>query len=192
MDLMPDSPQLLKYLSVLFGPFVQEDAAVFYAAALSASEESRFPVYYALITIGLFISDIWKYWIGWGALKHRRGHAMSQRSQVMAFQDKVQQHTISALFTARFVPLARVPAYVACGFFKVPYWKFCSIIACTAVIYTVVVFAIVHLLGEILGERLEWILPIIGGCLALIFGTVHFFRWRARKKQMDAENSAAG
>ena len=73
------------------------------------------------------------------------------------------------LFAARFLPLARIPAYVACGFFKVPYWKFCFYIALTASVYTAVIFAICNWLGAALGERFEWILPIVAVFLALIF-----------------------
>lgn len=168
MDFLTDSP-LLPYLTVFLGPFVQEDAAVLLAASLSANNPNYFPTMFFVILAGLFLSDIWKYWIGWAALKNPRARAFTEKKHVADLQDKVQRYTLVTLFGARFLPLARIPAYVACGFFRVPYWKFCLIIALTATVYTTIIFAVCHLLGEVMGERFEWLLPIIGISVALLF-----------------------
>lgn len=178
MDLMPDSV-LLVYIGVFFGPFVQEDAAVLAAASLSANNPDYFPTIFFVILAGLILSDIWKYWIGWAALSNARARAFAEKKHVADLQDKVQRHTLAALFAARFVPLARIPAYVACGFFKVPYWKFCLYIALTATVYTIIIFTICHLIGEIMGEQLRWLLPIAGVTIALSF--VGYQVWRRRK-----------
>jgi len=168
MDFLTDSP-LLIYIGVFLGPFVQEDAAVLGAASLSANNPDYFPTMFFVILVGLFLSDIWKYWIGWAALKNPRARVFAEKKHVADLQDKVQRYTLATLFGARFLPLARIPAYVACGFFRVPYWKFCLMIAITATVYTTVIFAICHLLGEVMGERFEWLLPIIGITVALLF-----------------------
>ena len=76
---------------------------------------------------------------------------------------------MATLFAARFVPMARIPAYVACGYFKVPYWKFCFIIALTATVYTSVIFTIINWVGETMGERYAWLLPVIAVSTALLF-----------------------
>ncbi len=157
------------YLSVFFGPFVQEDAAVLYAASLSANNPPYFPTLFFVILAGLFFSDIWKYWIGWAALSNPKARAFTEKKHIATLQVKVQQYTLATLFAARFVPLARIPAYVACGYFKVPYWKFCLIIALTATVYTTVVFTIIYWVGEAIGERYAWVLPIIVVSLALLF-----------------------
>lgn len=163
-----DSAWLI-YLGVFFGPFVQEDAAVLAAASLSANNPQYFPTMFFVILAGLILSDVWKYWIGWAALKNPRARAFAEKKHVADLQDKVQRYTLITLFGARFLPLARIPAYVACGFFRVPYWKFCLMIAFTATIYTIVIFTICHLLGEVMGERFEWLLPVIGVSAALLF-----------------------
>ena len=160
MDWLTDSP-LLIYIGVFFGPFVQEDAAVLGAASLSAANPSYFPTIFFVILAGLFLSDIWKYWIGWAALKNPKARAFAEKQHVANWQVKLQKHTVLTLFGARFLPLARVPAYVACGFFKVPYWKFCLLIFITAFCYTVVIFAVCHFIGEAMGEQYLWVLPVI-------------------------------
>ena len=177
MDILTDSP-LLIYIGVFFGPFVQEDAAVLGAASLSAANPSYFPTVFFVILAGLFFSDIWKYWIGWAALKNAKARAFAEKKHVADLQDKIQRHTVLTLFGARFLPLARVPAYVACGFFKVPYWKFCLVIFITALCYTVVIFAVCHLIGEAMGEKYLWILPVMA--VALIGGFIGY-KWLRRR-----------
>jgi len=186
MDLMPDSV-LLIYMGVFLGPFVQEDAAVMTAASLSANNPDYFPTMFFVILAGLFFSDIWKYWIGRAALSNARARAFAEKKHVTDLQDKVQRHTLAALLTARFVPLARIPAYVACGFFKIPYWKFCAYIALTATLYTIIIFTVCHLIGEIMGEQLRWLLPIAGVSLALLFVG---FQMLKRKKAEEAESES--
>jgi len=94
MDFLTDSP-LAMYISVFIGPFVQEDAAVLYAASLSANNPSYFPNMFFVILAGLFLSDIWKYWIGWAALSNPKARAFAEKKHVADFQDKVQKYTLS-------------------------------------------------------------------------------------------------
>lgn len=176
MDIMPDSYPLLVYISVFFGPFVQEDAAVFAAAGLAANGVRQTLPLFLTILAGLFLSDIWKYWIGWGALKHPRAKAYAEREKVANMADKVQNNLLKALFAGRFIPLARIPTYVACGYFKIPYWKFCLGIALTAFTYVAAVFTLVHLLGEIMGEQLKWVLPILALIVLAIVGALYVIK----------------
>lgn len=182
MEFLTDST-FLTYLGVFFGPFIQEDAAVLAAASLSANNPSYFPTMFFVILGGLFLSDIWKYWIGWAALSNSKARTFAEKKHVVSLEEKIQRYTVITLFAARFLPLARVPAYVACGFFKIPYWKFCLIIALTATIYTAVIFAICHWVGEAMGERYEWLLPIIAVSLALLFIGVLLLKRRNSNKR---------
>lgn len=174
-------PNWLLYLGIAAGPFVQEDAAVLAAATLSASNPAHFPNVFFVILIGLILSDIWKYWIGWAALKNSRARAFAEKKHVANLQDKVQRHTFVTLMGARFLPFARVPAYVACGYFKVSYAKFCAVVAFSALIYTSVIFALCHHLGEMVGDKIELMLPLTALTLMTVFGLV--FWWRKRRQR---------
>ena len=156
-------PGWLLYLGIFLGPFVQEDAAVIAAATLSAADSVHFPVIFVVILFGLFFSDIWKYWIGRSAHTSRRARAYAEREHVAEMRGKVRRNLVMTLLTARFLPLARIPVYVACGYFKVNYAKFCAVIFATALIYCAVIFTLCHLLGELFGDRIEMIvLPLAG------------------------------
>ncbi len=159
------------YLLVFAAPFVQEDAAVIGTAALTALGKLALGPAIVAIMLGLFFSDIWKYWIGWAALKNDTGAEFSKKSKVLAMQEKVESFPFMTLIGARFIPMTRIPIYIACGFFKISYAKFCLFIAITAAIYVTIFFSAFHLLGAAMAEQLTWILPIIGiGLISAVLG----------------------
>jgi len=162
MDWLPASLQDLIYLGIFLGPFVQEDAAVLAAATLSVNEMRPTLLIYVTILAGLIASDLWKYWIGWAALRYPKARAFAEKQHAVDLGDKVKEHLGVTMITARFVPLSRIPAYIACGFFGVKYWRYCLYIAFTAFLYVSAVFLICHLLGEVMGEQLRWLIPVIG------------------------------
>ena len=182
-------PSWYLYAGIFVGPFVQEDAAVIAAATLSASDPQHFPHVFFVILLGLFISDIWKYWIGYSAHASSRARRWAETDKVMAMRGRVERNAVSTLLAARFLPLARVPAYIACGYFKMNYLKFCAIIFGTALLYCIVIFALIHSLGEIFGDEMNAILGIIA-CVA-IFLTISVLgigRWLSRR-QTDQDAS---
>lgn len=169
LDFLPDSSPFWIYLGVFLGPFVQEDAAVLAAATLSATKMFKTIPLLLAIYAGLILSDIWKYWIGWAALRNNKAQAFAEKKHIAGMKDKVQQHPMMTLLTARFIPLARIPIYVACGFFKVSYPKFCLYVAFTGFLYIAAIFALCHGLGVLLGEKVIWVLPILATLLLVSF-----------------------
>lgn len=177
-------PSWYLYAGIFVGPFVQEDAAVIAAATLSASDPQHFPIVFFVILFGLFVSDIWKYWIGYSAHASARARKWADNEKVQTMKGRVERNAISTLLTARFVPLARVPAYIACGYFKMNYLKFCVIIFATALLYCIAIFAAIHLLGEVFGEKMEVFLGLFAGSvIASLIAFVGIQRWLKKRKQ---------
>ena len=174
-------PGWLLYLGIFLGPFVQEDAAVIAAATLSAADAAHFPVIFFVILSGLFLSDIWKYWIGRAAHTSSRARAYAERGHVVDFADRVSRNLFTTLLGARFLPLARIPVYVACGYFKVGYAKFCAMIFATALLYCAVIFGLCHGLGELFGDRIELILGSLAAIVIGVGGAAYSIRrWMRR------------
>ncbi|MEL6686930.1 MAG: VTT domain-containing protein [Pseudomonadota bacterium] len=169
-------PGWLLYLGIFFGPFVQEDAAVIAAATLSEADPAHFPNIFFVILAGLFLSDIWKYWIGRAAHTSSRARAYAEREHIVSFQGKVRRNLFLTLLTARFLPLARVPMYVACGYFKVSYAHFCAYIFVTAFVYCVAIFVFCHALGEVFGDRIEMVVASIGVAAVIVIGLAFWLR----------------
>ena len=168
MDMMTYDNLWLFLLPVLFGPFLQEDIAVIGAAGLSVNNPAFTPYIFVAILIGLFLSDIWKYWPGAAARTSRRANRYAQKPKVAEFARRMKNHAGKTLFTVRFLPLARIPAYVAAGFIKVPYWRFCAWIFVSALTYIILLFCIFHVLGEVAGEKAKIFLPVIAVAILIL------------------------
>lgn len=149
-------------LGLLIGPFVQEDLAVVGAAGLSVLHPAQTPLILALIFIGLWASDIWKYWPGY--LARGRGASIDslKRPKLAALVAKMDRHLGKTLLTVRFIPFARIAAYIAAGYARVSYLKFCLWVALSALLYIAVIFCLFHGFGAALGERAQTYLPLIG------------------------------
>jgi membrane protein DedA with SNARE-associated domain len=171
----PWTPLLLAFL----GPFVQEDAAVLGAATAAATGAGDAAGLFIATFLGLLVSDGWKYWIGYYAHANRWAREKADHPKVMAARDQVLGNLWIALLTARFVPGTRIPLYVACGYFKAPFWRFLIMIAATGLMYLTIAFVAIAALGAAVGEHLPLALGAIVGVavLALIF-----YYWRKRRR----------
>jgi len=166
------------YLIVFAAPFVQEDTAVIGTAALTAiGKLALWPAVIAIF-LGLFFSDIWKYWIGWAALKNKTGEQFSQKSKVLSLKEKVEAFPFTTLVGARFIPLTRIPAYIACGFFQISYLKFCFYIAITGAVYIALFFGAFLFLGALMAEQIKWLLPIIGVLFVVVILAFNYVKLR--------------
>ncbi|MEP1230285.1 MAG: VTT domain-containing protein [Litorimonas sp.] len=174
-------PSWQLYIPIFIGPFMQEDTAVIAAATLSAANHQHFPNVFLIVLVGLILSDAWKYWIGAAAHTNPKMRALADKKNVAAMGERIKSNAILTLITVRFVPFARIPSYIACGYFKVPYWKFLVSVVLSGALYVSIIFAITHYLSEIFGDKIEIILLALGVML-LILMTIIWLVKNARKK----------
>jgi membrane protein DedA with SNARE-associated domain len=144
------------YLTAFLGPFVQEDAAIIGAVTAflhptMQSSANGFLILLALF-LGLVISDLWKYWIGFGARHGKWARNIGQKKAVLALGTKIRAHPGKTLMFARFVPGTRIPAYVAAGFFGVPFGVFAFWIVMSGAAYVGGALALLSSVGAVAGE----------------------------------------
>ncbi len=181
MDFIPEGSMWLLYLGLFIGPFIQEDTAVIGAASLSLSAASPWFPIYAAVLAGLIASDSWKYFMGWAAKHHAWAKKYGARDRVQKLKHVVQNNAVKTLITVRFLPMARIPTYIATGFFGVPYIKYWLSIAFSGVLYVSMFFLAFHLLGELVGEKTKVYLPIVAvGLVVALLGGL-FLRKRLGK-----------
>ncbi len=161
MDFLTESNMWLLYLGLFIGPFVQEDSAVIGAASLSITKSDHWISIFAVVLAGLITSDSWKYWLGWAAKHHKWASKYAKNERMLKLKDAVLDHSIKTLIAVRFLPFARIPTYLATGFFGVPYIKYWCSIAFSAFLYVITIFCAFHILGEILGEKLKTYMPFV-------------------------------
>ncbi|MEE2691986.1 MAG: VTT domain-containing protein [Pseudomonadota bacterium] len=162
------------YLGIFLLPFLQEDAAVIAASTASIMGLGPLAPIFATILAGLTASDVWKYWLGAAARRNAWAHKFAEKPGVSVAGDLVKSELAKTLYMARFVPGTRIPTYIACGFFRVPYAKFVGIVVLTAFTYVSVSFALFHTVGVVAGEHAKYWLPLIA---VTVIACYIFYRW---------------
>lgn len=161
MDFLTESNMWLLYLGLFIAPFVQEDSAVIGAASLSVTRPDQSLPIFAVILAGLITSDSWKYWLGWAAKHHVWARKYGEKERVLKLKSAVLGNSVKTLVAVRFLPFARIPTYLATGFFGVPYIKYWLSIAFSGFLYVTTIFCAFHVLGEIMGEKLKTYMPFV-------------------------------
>ena len=158
------------YLCAFIGPFIQEDAAVLGAASASVSGIGSPMLMFITITIGLTLSDLWKYWLGRAAISQEWAKKHAQSPKISKAKDNIVHNLGKSIMVARFIPGARIPLYIAAGFFQASFIKFAIFIFISALIYIGIAFGLFNLLGEVAGEEAKKYLPIVAiiGFIALL------------------------
>ncbi len=161
MENIFENSEWFPYLCALIGPFIQEDAAVLGAASASVSGIGTPMAMFIAITIGLTISDLWKYWLGRAAITQPWAKKHAENPRILKAKDSIVHNLGKSIMVARFVPGTRIPLYIAAGFFQAPFLKFASFIFLSALIYIGIAFGLFNLLGEVAGEEAKKYLPIV-------------------------------
>ncbi|MEO9968658.1 MAG: VTT domain-containing protein [Hyphomonadaceae bacterium] len=169
------------YVLVALGPFVQEDAAILSAAAASVAGLGTVRGIFLSLIVGLSISDLWKYWLGRAAHTYEWGRKAALKPGVQAAKSQVIEKLGVSLIIARFVPGTRIPLYLACGFFRAPFWKVALFVVSSAILYVVIAFSLFHWLGDMAGHHIERFAPIVGAVLASLVVGYLILTWRRSK-----------
>ncbi|MEQ8282091.1 MAG: VTT domain-containing protein [Amphiplicatus sp.] len=162
------------YAGIFLLPFIQEDAAVIAASTASILGLGPIVPIFVTIFLGLTASDVWKYWLGALARRNEWAHKFAEKPGVSVAGDLVRTELAKTLYMARFVPGTRIPTYLACGFFRVPYVRFVLLVMLTAFTYVSISFALFHTVGEVAGEQAKYWLPAIAITLIACY---IFYRW---------------
>lgn len=113
------------------------------------------------ITIGLTLSDLWKYWLGRAAISQPWAKKHAESPRILKAQDSIVHNLGKSIMIARFIPGTRIPLYIAAGFFRASFIKFTVFIFLSALIYIGIAFGLFNLLGEVAGEEAKKYLPIV-------------------------------
>jgi membrane protein DedA with SNARE-associated domain len=178
--------ELIIYLTAFIGPFIQEDAAILGAVTACiqpmTNSMASGPFIVLSMLAGLIISDLWKYWIGWAGRTQAWAQAMARKPAVELVGTKIVQNPGKTLLIARFVPGTRIPAYLAAGFFGIPFGRFAFWVVTSALAYVGAAWAVLSTVGEVAGQTGQ--LYVAG---ALILGLVVYGGWTALKARRASE-----
>jgi membrane protein DedA with SNARE-associated domain len=174
---------LLIYLAAFIGPFVQEDAAILGAVTAflhpDVSNLVSAPLILVAMFVGLTVSDLWKYWIGYAGRSQAWAQKLANKPTVTAIASKIISHPGKTLMLARFIPGTRIPAYIAAGFFGVQFARFTVWIVVSAGAYVAVAWLILSTIGEVAGKLGQYY--VAAALIILLLGYTCISTLRSRR-----------
>ena len=119
-DFVHSSPWFI-YLCSVIAPFIQEDIAVIGAVTAILSKMGNPYGLFAAISIGLIMSDLWKYWLGRAAITQDWARKYSDKPSVHKAREKLDKNMFKTIFVSRFLPGLVFRFILRRGFLKSPF-----------------------------------------------------------------------
>lgn len=191
IDGVAGSPVLLS-LAIILGVIFLEDTTVVVVGVLAADGIIGVPFALASLYAGIVIGDIGLYCLGWLASTHPRLARYVDHDFVAPFRAWLETRFVLTVFTARFIPGARLPTYTASGFFRSPLSIFMFTTIGATSIWTTLLFTGSYWFGNFTSS---WMGPARWG-IALVFLLALFFigrhnvlAYQAKRNELKKINS---
>ena len=186
----PDTIFWLKESIVIFFlTFIHEDAAIL-AAAFSRVEH-ELPILFTFVPVyfGIVAGDILIYGMGRMAQTNRWLRTKIIGPKVERVRVWLETHLVRVLVICRLTPGLLFPTFVACGWFKIPFWRFATVSILAGAVYSSVVLTIIILFGNMVLFHLGYWAWGILAVLVIGFAVRNSvkFRWSKTTEQALGE-----
>jgi membrane protein DedA with SNARE-associated domain len=133
---------------IFFLTFIHEDAAIL--AAGFSKVEHGLPLLFAYVPVylGIVAGDVLIYWLGRLAQSNKWLKTKIIGPKVERVNLWLNNHLVRVLVVCRLTPGLLFPTFVACGWFKIPFWRFATVSIVAGAVYSSIVLTIVILFGE--------------------------------------------
>lgn len=174
-------------LAIILGVIFLEDTTTVIVGMLAADALITIPHGLISLYAGIIIGDIGLYCLGWLASTHPRLASYVDHDFVAPFRAWLENRFVLTVFTARFIPGARLPTYTASGFFRSPLSVFVATSIGATSIWTTFLFFISYWFGNVTSG---WMGPARWGIaiaflLALFFFARHnVLAYRAKRDEI--------
>ena len=175
--------------------FVQEDLPTVSAALLAAAGAITWPAAFLGCFLGIWLGDALLYLTARGL-----GRPMLERAWARRFFDPAAVSRSERWFadkgtwlliSSRFVPGTRLPTYLAAGFLRLPFGKFLVVTGVTVGAWTIAIFALAHLLGAELTNRLQHLQSASWALLGAVIAVVVAIRLTMKLSQSNCRRRLA-
>ena len=172
--------------AIILGTFILEDATTILVAILAATGALSWVEALLSLWVGIAGGDMLLYAIGAYAHTHPRAKRFIAHYHIARLRSWIEGRLSHVVFYVRFVPGMRLPTYLACGFFRVPFSKFALTAIGAVMTWTTIFFFLVYFFGQATAQTLGvWRFTIL--LLPLV---IHFvIRLRGKHKGTDASQS---
>lgn len=171
---------------IFFLTFIHEDMAIL--AAGFSKVEHGLPLLFAYVPIylGIVIGDIGIYGLGRLAQSNKWLKSKIIGPKVERINKWLNTHLVRVLVVCRLTPGLLFPTFVACGWFKIPFWRFATVSIIAGAVYSSIVLTIVIIFGDLVLFNLGY---WAWGSLALIvilFAVRNYFKSNLSKSTETA------
>ncbi len=173
-------------LAIILGTFFLEDPTTIIVGVLAADGIISVPLALFSLYTGIVVGDIGLYCLGWLASTSPRLARYVDHDFIAPFRAWLETRYILTIFSARFIPGARLPTYTSSGFFRSPLSTFIVVAIGATSIWTSFLFSASYWFGSLTSE---WLGPVrwsIAGIalLALFFvGRHNLLAYRAKRDE---------
>jgi len=129
-------------------PFVHEDMAIIAAALLVAQHQLLIEVAAFSLAAGMISRDLILYALGAAARRSGLARRYLIGARVQALGVWLEGNLIKVVVVSRIVPGLMFPAYIACGWFHLPFRRYLLISAATTAVYLPIILGLALLFGQ--------------------------------------------
>ena len=177
-------------LAIILGTFFLEDPTTIIVGVLAADGVISVPLALFSLYTGIVVGDIGLYCLGWLASTSPRLARYVDHDFIAPFRAWLETRYILTIFSARFIPGARLPTYTSSGFFRSPLSTFIIVAIGATSIWTSFLFSASYWFGSLTSA---WLVPVrwsIAGVvlIALFFvGRHNILAYRAKRDGPDSD-----
>lgn len=175
-------------LAIIIGVFFLEDSTTVIVGVLAADGIIPVPLALCSLYAGIIVGDALLYCLGWLASTHPRLAKYVDHDLIAPFRLWLETRFVLTVFSARFIPGARLPTYTASGFFRSSLTTFMATAISATSIWTTILFSLSYWFGNVTSR---WIGPARWG-IALAFLLFLFLvarhnllAYRAKRHELD-------
>lgn len=158
-------------LAIILGTFFLEDPTTIIVGVLAADGIIPLPLALFSLYVGIVVGDIGLYCLGWLASTSPRLARYVDHDFIAPFRTWLETRYILTIFSARFIPGARLPTYTSSGFFRSPLSTFIVVAIGATSIWTTFLFFASYWFGNFTSQ---WIGPLRWGVALLFLGILFF------------------
>jgi membrane protein DedA with SNARE-associated domain len=175
-------------LAIILGTFILEDAATVGVGVLAADGHIGIALGIISLAAGVALGDFGLYWLGRLAITHPRIRRWVEHERIAPVKNWLHGSLMQTVITVRFLPGMRLPTYLACGFFSVPFKRFAPPVLVATLIWTPLLFTASYLFGYYTIDWLgiwRWPIALAALLVLVLLGRRH---WRHVIEESEAQS----
>jgi membrane protein DedA with SNARE-associated domain len=157
-------------IAIILATFILEDATMVAVGVMAADGLISIPLGLSSLATGIALGDFGLFGIGRLARSHPRLGRWVHSERLKPFGQWLNAKLYSTVIATRFLPGARLPTYLACGFFSVSFPRFALPVVGATLVWSTLLFTCSYYFGvytlTVLGI---WRWPIALAGVALLY-----------------------